>query len=188
MDNQRFYLKDYDYDFCTSGGPIDEPSNYVDLFQAIGHANACWARMEHMIDALLLQLNKEAFSEEIYEPDHPRAFAKKIDLLKSWFNKHDKLKKNSSDMMAILPKLKEAARTRHSIVHGLIESYDTQTEELTLKGIRFIGNDEFRGTKITMNIKVIRALGGTSNAAYRLLADVALDVFVPNALTQFRTP
>ena len=53
MGNCQFEIKGHDYKFWAFGGPIDAPSDDPELFQAIGHAISSWARMEHIIDALL---------------------------------------------------------------------------------------------------------------------------------------
>lgn len=139
-----------------------------------------------MIDALLMHLNKEAFSEEIYESDYPRNFKKKADLLKDWFKQHPKLGDLSESMLAVLPKIKGLAQVRHALAHSSVESYDAETGEVLFNSIRFRGNDNFQCTKETLSIEGVRAVGELANQANLFLVAIGHEVFVPDASERFR--
>jgi len=141
MENCQFEIKDSNYKFWAFGGPIDSHADHPELFQAIGHAISSWARMEHILDALLVHLNKKAYAQDIYQPDHPRNFSKKADLLKKWFNRHPELKEYADDVMSVMPKMKTTAQTRHFLAHSSIEAYDAKSREITFKSIRPRGDD-----------------------------------------------
>ena len=47
--------------------------------EAYGRIAASWARLEHHIDALLVQINKPDHSEALFVDKHPTAFSKKIE-------------------------------------------------------------------------------------------------------------
>jgi hypothetical protein len=112
----------------------------------------------------------------------------KLDLLKRWFNNHDKLKARSADVMAVLPTLKEVAKTRHVLAHSLIAGYDAETGDITLKSITPLADDNFRHKTETLNIKGAFAVSELANTANRFLASLAIEVFVPDALTRFQMP
>ena len=188
MDNCQFEIKGHDYQFWAFGGPIDIPSDASDLFQAIGHAISSWARMEHIIDALLVHLNKEAYAQELYEPDHPRNFRKKADLLKSWFKGHPELKSHADAVMSVLPKIKTTAHTRHLLAHGSIDSYDATTQEITFKSIRPRGDDNFSVRTETLHFEGVLAVAELANAGNKFLAALAMDVFGPDADERFQRP
>lgn len=190
MENQLFQLSDLSYEFLAFGGPIDEPSSYPELFQAIGHASACWARMEHLIDALLVHINKEAFSKAIYSDTHPVAFKAKVDLLKRWFNNHPELNAHSDDVMAVMPKIKQLADTRNLLMHGATQSFNKATGEIVLKTISPLGKgkDTFRCATEHLNVAAALTISEVTTKANLFLTALASQVFVPDALTRFRTP
>lgn len=188
MDNCQFEIKGRNYRFWAFGGPIDNPSDANELFQTIGHAISSWARMEHIIDALLVHLNKAAYAQELYEPDHPRNFKKKVELLQHWFKEHPELKLHADAVKSVLPKIKITAHTRHLLAHGSIDSYDATTREITFKSIRPRGNDSFSVQTETLHIKGVLAVAELANAGNRFLAALAMDVFGPDADERFQRP
>ena len=188
MDNCQFEIKDSNYQFWAFGEPIDNPSDARELFQAIGHAISSWARMEHMIDALLVHLNKEAYAQELYEPDYPRNFKKRVELLQRWFKGHPELKPHADAMESVLPKMKTTAHTRHLLAHGSIDSYDATTREITFKSIQPRGNDSFSAQTETLHINGVYAVAELANAGNKFLAALAMEIFGPNADERFQRP
>lgn len=188
MENCQFEIRGGSYQFWAFGGPIDSPSDHPEVFEAIGHAIASWARMEHMIDALLMHLNKEAFSAEVYESDYPRNFKKKANLLKDWFKKHPELGDLTESVLAVLPKIKSVAQVRHFIAHASIERYDDETGEIWFNSIRFQGDDNFECKKETLRIEGVRTVGELANRANLFLVAIAQEVFVPDASERFQKP
>ena len=188
MDNCQFEIRNYDYQFWAFGGPIDDPKDAPELFQAIGHAISSWARMEHIIDALLVHLNKAAYAQEFYEPDHPRNFKKKTELLKSWFKGHPELKSHADDVMSVLAIMKTTAHTRHLLAHGSIDSYNAATRQITFKSIRPHGNDNFSARTETLHIEGVLAVAELANTSNKFLVALAMDVFGPDADERFQKP
>jgi len=186
MDNCQFEIKGHDYQFWAFGGPIDNPSDASDLFQAIGHAISSWARMEHIIDALLVHLNKAAYAQELFEPDYPRNFKKKVKLLQDWFKGHPELKSHADAVKSVLPIIKTTAHTRHLLAHGSIDSYDATTQEITFKSIRPRGNDNFLAQTETLPIEGVLAVAELANASNKFLAALAMDVFGPDSEERFQ--
>ena len=188
MDNCQFEIKGQDYQFWAFGGPIDNPSDARELFPAIGHAISSWARMEHIIDALLVHLNKAAYAQELYEPDYPRNFKRKVELLQHWFKGHPELKQHADAVKSVLPIIKTTAHTRHLLAHGSIDSYDATTRKITFKSIRPHGNDSFSARTETLHIDGVLAVAELANTCNKFLAALAMDVFGPNADERFQRP
>ena len=63
MENCQFEIKGSNHKFWAFGGPIDDHSDHPELFHAIGNAISSWARMEHILDALLVHRSEEHTSE-----------------------------------------------------------------------------------------------------------------------------
>jgi hypothetical protein len=183
MDNCRFKMKDGNYEFSAFGGPIDTPANSFKLSAMLSHPGRGWSTL-----SMRLHINKEAFAKEIYEPDHPRNFKKKADLLKEWFKGHPELQPVSDSVMAVLPKIKTTAQTRHLLAHGSIEEYDATSGTITFNSIRPHGNDEFTALTETLNIQGVLVVAELANAANRFLVAVAMDVFGSDAFERFQTP
>jgi len=144
--------------------------------------------MEHLINALLVHINKEAFSKTIYRDTHSVAFKAKVDLLKRWFNNHPKLNTYSDDVMAVMPKLKQLADTRNLLMHAAIQSFDNATGEIVLKTIERSGEDTFRFATESLNVEAAHAISELTTKANLFLTAVAIQVFTPDALTRFQIP
>jgi hypothetical protein len=112
-----------DFVFYPSGGPVDAITTDA-LFQLLGRASAAWARLELMLDVLLLHINKESEAPELYKR-HPNTFKEKVDLLKRWL-KHPKLAPEADISRRSLSILKELANTRNDVLHSCITAYDPQ--------------------------------------------------------------
>ena len=111
--------------FAFFNGPIDEPGEAYPAFAVYGRAAAAWARLEHHLDAVIIHINKEAFSARLYEKEHPISFERKIDLLKKWFNQHPPLASFTGDMRILTSRLKVVAKLdRNVLLHSILSSYD----------------------------------------------------------------
>ena len=113
-----------DIDFRLRGGPIDAFEDHKELFAAIGHAATAWARFEAHLDAILIQVNSESHSREVYNPEHPTTFARKVKLLKRWFNQHPSLSHLKEDMRRISTTAKEHSIMRNEFLHSALEEMD----------------------------------------------------------------
>jgi hypothetical protein len=83
------------FEVHASGGPIDDPAGARELFYRLGLAAATWARMELMLDAFLMRVNKASESVKLYNPIHPISFKRKVQLAKTWL-RHPKISPHGS--------------------------------------------------------------------------------------------
>jgi hypothetical protein len=172
-----FQLKGRDYAISTTGGPIDLPEDCPELFQTLGYTVAAWGRMEFLLDAILLHINKEKESPILYSPHHPVAFKRKVDLLKAWINKHPAYLQIGTDYGETLPLLKELAISRGESIHGLIEKYDMATGEFTITGLKVLGNDDFVFKTQVSSLKKLQAISYLARTATMMLTQLAEDLF-----------
>lgn len=164
-----------DFAFYPSGGPIDELITTNALFQLLGRASAAWARLELMLDVLLLHINKESEAPELYKR-HPNTFKEKIDLLRRWL-KHPKLAPEADISRRSLSIFKELANTRNDVLHSCITAYDPQTETISFASLQPLGKDNFqlRTGEYSMNrLRVLLSLANNSTLALTEWADLVM--------------
>ena len=159
-----------DFEVHASGGPIDSPKTAAALFMALGHASAAWARMELMLDAVLMRINKVAESNELYNPVHPVGFKQKVDLMKKWLD-HPKLSPHKETFRETLIIFKELANSRNDFLHSDIRAFDTATGQFTVANIKVMGNDTFRVREMDFNIEGVRVLADLSCRGALALSD-----------------
>jgi len=172
---KRYRLGGTKFEFSPGGGPIDDHANHADLFNAIGLVTSAWARMENLLTALVLHVNKEAASKAIHEPDPSNAFSRKSKLLQAWITKHPPHSRlRTGKDASFFGQLRELADKRNAIAHGHLECFDRATTIATFKLICRIGKDtwEPRTYKIPMNdFAIIASLCNTANRYFISLAD-----------------
>jgi hypothetical protein len=167
-----------DFEFRPTGGPIDDPFPNRKLFAAIGKASAAWARMELMLDIILLHINKESEAAAIYDPRYPRFFKQKLKLMKRWL-RHLKLAADEATFRQTLAILKELANTRNDVLHSCITSYDRATERFNYISIRFLGDDRFEVKERAFFVEGLNQLYVMANKATLALTEVA-DLVMPH--------
>jgi len=173
--------------FLLDGGPLENPENFQSALFTIGFITAAWARLEQQIDMIIIQVNKAQHStetRELYDPEHPASFSRKIKVLKKYFNQHPALKAHKAAMQDFTPKLKKLSQHRNACVHAILEAYDSATDTIKLNSIKFEGNDTFTATDRTLAISTIQALAVNINQANRFLTTISAALFNPDALEQ----
>jgi hypothetical protein len=124
--------------FNFAGGPIDDIGEAEIAFAALGVAAMAWARLETHIEAVLVQVNKRRFSQELHDPEHPVFFSRKLRLLKTWFNKHKALAKFRPKIKPVAERAKALSAVRNELLHALFESYDPDGQKIVSKKGDFI--------------------------------------------------
>jgi hypothetical protein len=126
----------------------DDPDQAAPALEALGRTAATWSRMEHHIDALIVQINKPDFSEHLFEPQHPVSFSRKLDLLKRWFNQYPPLSEYTEDIRFLISRLRTLSKesgerllTRNVLLHSIPAQYDSENQVLTLHHMKFVGTD-----------------------------------------------
>ena len=175
--------------FKFEGGPIDAPSEAGEAFSVIGHAAASWARLELLIDIILIHVNNAEFSSTIYEEVHPVSFSKKVRLLKRWFNQHPALTNHKEDIRELTSRLKVLSNDRGLYIHSQVEAYDTTTKTVTLRNLQYLGNDEFSISRHEVAITSIAIFCDLVNATNKYMwREVALKIFTPDVVKQLGAP
>lgn len=175
-------------DFVLFGGPLESPDTPPELYAAIGLACAHWARLEQHIDAVLMHLNNPEHSEKLFDPEHPVAIAKKIKLLKRWFNQHPALSGLTEDVRILTSKLKDLVPHRHALIHGVLESWDSSSNSAIFRTLKFEGDDEFKLKTHTYTIDGIGEVSYLISLANRYLCDISRAIFTRDALARLKTP
>jgi hypothetical protein len=167
-----------DFEFYPSGGPIDRKEGTEALFELLGRASAAWARMELMLDIILLHINKASESPEIYDPEHPVSFKRKLKLMKRWL-KHPKLAPGRNIFRKSLAILKTLADTRNDVLHSHITSFDPQTGRIGFLSLRFLGDDNFQMQSGEYSVERLQALLEMATKSTLALTELA-DLVMPH--------
>lgn len=176
------------------GGPLENPSHYPDLFQALGEAAMAWARMEQHVDAILVQLNKADHSPDltpIYNPRHPKPFFDKLELLGDYFNKHPALARYKDAVTDFRMGLSGLAPERNFIFHGILEDFDEKAGEYVINKMTPLGGKvttDFSNRRERGSIEVIHSFTRCVNLAHYGLCEISKDLFTREAVTALRTP
>ena len=172
------------YSYRLQGGPLDNPNSAATALAAIGLVAASWARMEQHIDLILIQINKAEHSDEIvdlYTPYHPGTFDKKVKLLKQYFNRHPALAALKDPAIDAATGLKRIAEDRNILIHGILESFDLTTQEITINVTKFHPKtDDFSSRIAVWPIRRLEAHAEVVNRAHNQLCQVSRQLFRPD--------
>jgi len=169
--------------FQFVGGPIDDPADANALFLELGKAATAWARLEQQIEAILLHVNKQDFSEELFE-DHPVSFTKKLRILKQWFKKHKALASFKEPALEIMSKLWDLADERNLYLHSILEDFDPASKMATFHRILPKGEDKFTFTKSEVPIEQISAFTDIIRATNRYLWSLSEGIFTADTISK----
>jgi hypothetical protein len=172
------------YRFEFEGGPIDDPANAPEVFQAIGHFAASWSRLETHIDVLLVQINKRQFSAALHNTDHPISFTGKIKLLKKWFNQHPVLKPYADNVRELTSRLKSLSNERNTYLHSIIESYNPVTQTVVFRYLISIKNDNFKLGTATVPLDRIHGETRMISLSNKFLWTISREIFTDNAIAR----
>lgn len=187
--NYRIRLKQgYDGDFLIIGGPLDEPENHRNLFAAIGLIALNWGRLEQHVDTLLIQVNATEHSEELYDPDHPVSFGRKIKLLKTWFNQHPALVNFTADVRDLTSKLKVISAERNLYLHSILERWDEEAKQAHFKCLQYEGNDDFAIKTFTVTLESLLSFGKLVNTSNKMLSLITRQIFTEQAHSALKQP
>jgi hypothetical protein len=166
------------------------PNQNVAIFAAIGLAAASWARMEQHIDAIIIQINKESHSTieiDLYDENHPKPFTDKIDLLKSYFNKHPALAEDAEYIRDFATGLLRLAVERNEMIHGVLEAYDAVNGTYTLNGIRYRKKTkDFLNRRQVSPVGRIKSFAKMVNIAHYGLCEISKKLFTFDAIERLR--
>ena len=167
---------------------VDDPNTPRSVYTAIGRAAAAWARLEQHLDAVLFQVNKRRHSESLYE-EHPRDFARKLKLLKKWFNKCPALAVHKQEMAALTRNLRVLSREfRNPMLHSIFARYDPQKQVLDFCSIRSMGGDNFNIRETRTDMQRLRKAPKTLNQANEILSWISRDLFSPDGIARLEKP
>ena len=174
------------------GGPIEQPDQYQELMQAIGHEAASWARMEQHLDAILVQINKIHHSNEVfdlYNPDHPRPLSDKLRLLKRYFNRHPGLSRYKDTIRDFSGAVKKLAVERNELMHGVLEDYDHAKKIVTLNGMTYRKKtNDFHNVTQSFELAKLHDVARLTNLAHYMLCDVSKELFTADGVKRLQMP
>lgn len=160
----------------------DDPAHAAPALEALGRAAACWARLEHHIDALIVQVNKPQHDERLFEP-HPVSFGKKIDLLKRWFNQYPPLAEYIEDMRWFTSRMKTLAKnedtrwlSRNLLLHAIPASFDAEKQTITLHHMRWVG-EMIHSRHVSVTIDQLTAFYEAVQLANQFLGSITQELF-----------
>jgi hypothetical protein len=171
-----------DLEFSILGGPLEAPDNHLPLFAALGFAGSAWARMEQQLDIVLIHLNKERRSPDLYQPEYPIAFERKVKLAKRWFNQYPPLKSYQDGMRTFTSNIKQTAPLRNYLLHSILQEWDADKEVAIMQTIKFEGNDDFRVQRRAVSLKTIKSFGLLANNANKFLSQITERLFADASL------
>ena len=171
----------------------DDQETARPALQAIGRVTAAWARLEHHLDALIIQINKPHHCERIFEPKHPISFSKKIELLKRWFNQYPPLSEYTEDMRYLTSKLKSLSKedgrvplSRNVLLHAIPASYEAASSTLTLHHMEFLENGDIRSRHIALTLGQLSTFFDLIQMANGFLATITREIFTPEGYAKLR--
>jgi hypothetical protein len=173
-------------DLRLTGGPIDSFEAHEKLFAAIGYAAMSWARFETHLDAILIQVNAAEHSKDIYRPDHPITFDRKVQLLKRWFNQHPGLAHLKDSMRALTSRAKELSKTRNQFLHCILEDWDASKQHARFNGLKWMGNDEWHATVTNMDLEFLHSFARRANIGNKWLEEMSRTLFTAETLERLR--
>lgn len=177
MPNPTFRLKGSAYPFTPLEGPIDR-APHAKLIAEIGHAMLAFSRLEYMVTTLVLQVNKQAASQTLHDPDPVAKFGALVKLLRRWLTKHPAYTHlTSADDDRFYEALLQDAVLRNELAHGFLESIDHNTGSFTMRHIKRDGRDLWSATTRTYAAKTPTYLGSQATLATRHFVEIAKVIF-----------
>jgi len=172
--------------FNFIGGPLDDVDSAIPVFTAFGLAIMAWSRVETHLDALLIHINKRSYSREIFDPKHPIAFSRKLELLRKWFRKHRNLRHLETAIDALAVTLKALSKQRNEYIHALLSDYSEDSDEIILRSIQYIGNDTFHVGHRTFGTRNLVAFAAASTHANFALSEITSKLFTLDGVALLR--
>jgi hypothetical protein len=160
-----------EHEFELTGGPVDSYSNRA-IVADIGRALLAWARMEQHLNLLIPTVNREHYSQDLYDIDHPAMFKRKLKLLKTWFNNHPPLLERRDDFRKLSGQLLRLAKVRNTIAHGILESINRRTQTAVFKSVESKENSRFKVHRVEIQLELFPRLARMSNLANIYLTDL----------------
>ncbi|MER9963067.1 hypothetical protein NKJ72_19260 [Mesorhizobium sp. M0045] len=171
----------------------EDPAHAAPALEALGRVAAAWSRMEHHLDALIIQVNKPDHSEVLFET-HPVSFSKKIDLLKKWFNKYPPLRGYKTDMRELTSRLKilanhdgkEIALSRNILLHAIPASFNADKGEIVLHHMKMLPDGNIRSRHITVSLTNLAAFFDMVQLSNVFLGTITQEMFTLEGYEKIR--
>jgi len=155
----------------------DPPEHAAPVLELLGRIAASWSRMEHHLDALIIQVNKPEHDPALFE-SHPVSFSKKVELLKRWFYNYSPLADDKEDIKWLAQKLGELANerpnkplSRNVLLHSIPASFDAEKQELTLHHMK-VTDSEILSRHIVIPMEGLRAFADAIQLANTFLRHI----------------
>jgi hypothetical protein len=171
-----------------------DPAVVAPALEAYGRVAASWARLEHHIDALLIQVNKPDHSEALFK-EHPTSFGKKIDLLKSWFNKYPPLSEYREDIRDLTSKLKILSKdsskqfiSRNVLLHAIPARYEPETKVIIFHHMEFSKDGNIHSRHIRITLAQLETFASIVQLANTFLGHITQEMFTVEGYAKLQGP
>lgn len=165
------------FELYASGGPIDQPRKASRLFAKLGRAAAAWARMEMMLDAFIIRVNKPSENVHLYDDEHPVSFKRKMRLATKWLS-HPAIIEHADLFRGAFSIIRDMAGLRNELTHSDVRSYDSTSGDFVLANMRSAGAGIFRLSEHTYNIADVDEMTHKCTRAALALSEL-LDLLPP---------
>ncbi|MCT7373436.1 hypothetical protein [Chelativorans salis] len=162
-----------------------DPALASPALEALGRVVASWSRLEHHIDALIVQINKPDHSQSLFEKNHPASFGNKVKLLKKWFNRYPPIASYTEDMRWLTSRLKMLADddtsvgvSRNVLLHSIPASFDADTQTLVLHHMKMVGGN-IHSRHINVPLAQMRHFAEAVQTANKFLSTITQELFTP---------
>lgn len=178
MANSTYRIQGQTLAVTPMGGPLDhDPKPCV--IADIGAALAAFTRLEYMVCAVGLHINKKEASAALHDPDPSEKFSRMIKLVRKWLSQHPDLAHTwppGSDFM--FDELAKDADMRNALAHNFLHSFDPDIGNVELIGIKRTGKDEWEHRAYDVSINHIRGLAQRATMATRHFVTIADSLFL----------
>ncbi len=171
-----------------------DPAEVAPALEAYGRVAASWARMELHIDALLIQINKPDHSAALFQKNHPASFSKKIELLKTWFNKYPPLAEYAEDIRSLTSHLKTLSKdaekrfiSRNVLLHAIPASFDPAKAAIVFHHMEFMSDGNIHSRQITVTLEQMKVFSDLVQLANEFLGHITQELFTPEGYAKLRT-
>lgn len=137
-----------------------------------------WSRLEYIVTALAIHINKKATSEIIYDPDPKTKLRDLLKLVRKWLVRHPEyagLKSAVDDQFLDL--LYKDIDLRNNLVHGFLESVDSRDGTFTVRALKRSGKDTWSALTMTYGVQIPAYLASQATLASRHFTEICKVVF-----------
>lgn len=174
---ETYRLSGTNHTFTPFDGPLDKPPP-SELLDDIGRAIMAFSRLEYIVTALAIHINKRSASAILHDDDPNAKLSSMLKLVRRWLTKHPEYAAlaDAADPEFFDLLLKEV-NLRNEIVHGLLESIDTDAQTFPTRRIKRSGKDNWSAQTGTYSLQTPKYLASQATLAARHFNELCKALF-----------